>query len=214
MEKTIESIWKEGFLDDEALVAPKVNDLYNQKSEHIIEKFKRMFRLNLKALVAGAILGVIGFALIKLPIVGIGLAIVLTVIVAVNRKLLNRLDQIDNSSNSYEYLKAFDSWMRYQISVNERMAKFYYPAIFLSIAFGFWFSPQGPRIFNAIFGSVETGYAFNGIPALMMIPVALISIGLWFVGDRIYRWDLGVVYGDVLMKLDELLADMEELRAD
>ena len=55
MEKSIESIWKEGFLDNDALVAPTVNDLYNQKSEHIIEKFKRMFRINLKALVAGAI---------------------------------------------------------------------------------------------------------------------------------------------------------------
>ena len=31
MEKTIEAVWKEGFVDDDALVAPKLNDLYNHK---------------------------------------------------------------------------------------------------------------------------------------------------------------------------------------
>ena len=51
MEKSIESIWKQGFLDNNAMVAPKLNNLYNQKSIHIIDKFKRMFKINLNALV-------------------------------------------------------------------------------------------------------------------------------------------------------------------
>ena len=51
MEKSIESIWKEGFLDSNAMVAPKLNNLYNKKSIHIIDKFKRMFKINLNALV-------------------------------------------------------------------------------------------------------------------------------------------------------------------
>ena len=38
MEKSIETIWKEGFMKDDALVAPKLNDLYNQKSANIIDK--------------------------------------------------------------------------------------------------------------------------------------------------------------------------------
>ena len=44
MEKSIESIWKEGFLQKNAMVAPKLNNLYNKKSIHIIDKFKRMFQ--------------------------------------------------------------------------------------------------------------------------------------------------------------------------
>jgi hypothetical protein len=31
MEKSIENIWKEGFLKNDALVAPTLNNLYNQK---------------------------------------------------------------------------------------------------------------------------------------------------------------------------------------
>ena len=44
MEKSIENIWKEGFLKSDALVAPKLNNLYNKKSIHIIDKFKRRFK--------------------------------------------------------------------------------------------------------------------------------------------------------------------------
>jgi hypothetical protein len=44
MEKSIETIWKQGFLNDDALVAPKLNDLYNQKSTHIIDTFNNLFR--------------------------------------------------------------------------------------------------------------------------------------------------------------------------
>ena len=29
MEKSIETIWKEGFLEKDVLLAPKLNDLYN-----------------------------------------------------------------------------------------------------------------------------------------------------------------------------------------
>ena len=54
MEKSIEDIWKEGFLKSDALIAPKVNNLYNKKSIDIIDKFKRMFKINLIVIVAFA----------------------------------------------------------------------------------------------------------------------------------------------------------------
>ena len=60
MEKSIESIWKEGFLKKDALVAPKLNNLYNQKSKHLIDKFQRMYQINRIAIAV--------FALIVLPV--------------------------------------------------------------------------------------------------------------------------------------------------
>ena len=214
MEKSIESIWKEGFLARDALVAPVVNDLYNQKSEHIIEKFKRMFRINLKAIVVGAILGLIGFPLMKMPITGIGLAMVLLTIVVVNKRLLNGLGEVDKSQSSYEYLKAFDGWMKSQVATNARMAKWYYPAIFLSVALGIWFSPHSTKIFEQVPAHIPLGPLFSGVPVFMFIPMIIITFVLWIYGDRIFHWDLSIVYGRVLTKLDEILADMEELRAE
>ena len=37
MDNSIETIWKKGFLNSDALIAPKLNNLYNQKSQNISE---------------------------------------------------------------------------------------------------------------------------------------------------------------------------------
>ncbi len=54
MRKTIEATWREGFLNPDALVAPKVNDLYTRKSRHIVDRIQRMQRINEIAIVIGA----------------------------------------------------------------------------------------------------------------------------------------------------------------
>ena len=59
MEKSIESIWKEGFLKKNALVAPTIYDLYNKKSIHISDQFNRLFIIKL---IASGVLSV--FALV------------------------------------------------------------------------------------------------------------------------------------------------------
>ena len=125
MEKSIETIWKEGFLKSDALVAPKLNDLYNQKSKHLVDKYKRMFKINLIAIVAGSLLFLVASFVIGIPVTGIGFFLILSVVVIVNRKLLPGLEKIDKSENSYQYLKAFDSWLQEQLSLNRKMARFY-----------------------------------------------------------------------------------------
>ena len=55
MEKSIESIWKEGFLKSDALVAPKLNDLYNQKSEHVVDKVNRLYTINLIVIIVNGV---------------------------------------------------------------------------------------------------------------------------------------------------------------
>ncbi len=86
MEKSIESIWKQGFLNSDALVAPKLNNLYNQKSIHLIDKFKRMFKINLNAIVIGSLLFLGISFLIGIPFMGIGFFLTLSIIVIVNKK--------------------------------------------------------------------------------------------------------------------------------
>ena len=81
MEKSIETIWKEGFLKSDALVAPKLNDLYNQKSKHIIDKFKRMFKINLIAIVAGSFVVLVASFIVGIPYMGVSLFVLLNVLV-------------------------------------------------------------------------------------------------------------------------------------
>lgn len=212
MEKSIESIWKQGFLDKNAMVAPKLNNLYNQKSIHIIDKFKRMFKINLNALVVFSFVVLVVSFFVEIPVMGVLMFILFNVIVIVNKKLFNGLKTIDKNVSSYQYLKSFDGWMKEQISINEKMSRFIYPYIFLAMVLGLGFSDQFRETLNRIFGNHQF-YLVYGIPVFWVLAALIIMILLAVFGARIYKWDLNLVYGRVLRKLDELISDMEDLRA-
>ena len=139
MEKSIESIWKEGFLKSDDLVAPRVNDIYNKKSSHIVDKFTRMFKTNLMAIIASSFVVLIMSFTSNIPYMGICMFVILNTLVVINRRLMKGLATIDKNENSFQYLKSFDSWMKEQTAVNEKLSRFLYPLIFVSIAIGFWF---------------------------------------------------------------------------
>ncbi len=217
MEKSIESIWKQGFLKSDALVAPKLNNLYNQKSIHLIYKFKRMFKINLNAIVAGSLLFLGISFLIGIPYMGIGFFLTLSIIAIVNRRLTRGLNEIEKSESSYHYIKAFDNWMKQQVSVNRIMARFYYPLFFLSFVLGFWhYHFNGKQLGEVITNKLILYYPgihlIFGVPLFIILGVILMMVLLSYLGGRIYNWDLKVVYGGVLRKLDEIIVDMEELR--
>ena len=217
MEKSIESIWKEGFLKSDVLVAPKLNDLYNKKSQHIVDKFTRMFKINLIAIIAGSFF-VVGMAyLVQIPYMGIAVFVLLNVLVVINKKLMKGLSKIDKNVNSFQYLKTFDSWMKEQISINEKFSRFLYPLFFLSVLTGFWFGGFGGDVPGEIMvNELTVRYPdmvlVFGLPLYGLLGGILAIVLLAYFGGRIYKWDLNVVYGRVLKKLDEILADMEELR--
>ena len=218
MEKSIEIIWKEGFLKSDALVAPKINNLYNQKSIQIIDKFKRMFKINLIAIVAFSFAFLVVSFIIGIQITGIIFFVTLSVLVFINKRLLNDLEKIDIGISSYKYLKAFNQWINKQVSINKRFSRFLYPIIFMSLVLGFWFKdaegmPLGERLVNEILVGFPDTYLIFGIPLIGIVIVAVILVLLFLVGGRIYKWDLNIVYGRLFKKLEELITDIESLRS-
>jgi hypothetical protein len=51
-----------------------------------------------------------------------------------------------------------------------------------------------------------------GIPTFMWIIALGIAVSMYVFGGKIYTWDVNLVYGRVFQKLDELIADIEELK--
>ena len=218
MERSIENIWKEGFLKSDALVAPKINNLYNQKSIHIIDKFKRMFKINLIAIAVFSFVFLIVSFFVGIPITGVMFFITLSILVFINKKLLNGLEKIDLGISSYQYLKVFNQWVKKQVSINEKISKFLYPIIFISMILGFWFKdaqgmPLGKRLVNEVLIGFPDIYLVYGIPLIGIVIALLITILLGFFGGQIYKWDLNIVYGRVFRKLKELMTDIESLRS-
>tara|TARA_B100000809_G_scaffold266760_2_gene331289 strand:- start:23620 stop:24276 length:657 start_codon:yes stop_codon:yes gene_type:complete len=217
MEKSIENIWKEGVLKGDALVDPKINNLYSQKSIHIFDAFKRMFKINLIAVVAFAFIFLIIRYFNGIPITGILFFITIMVLVFVNKKLLNGLETIETGASSYQYLKAFNHWIKEQVTVNKRLARFLYPMFFMTIILGFWFvdgegMPLGKRLFGQVLYGFPDVYLLFGVPVLAICVITISVILLAFFGDRIYVWDVNIVYGRIFRKLEELMTEIEELK--
>ena len=217
MEKSIEKIWKEGFLENNAIVAPKLNDLYNKKSIHIVDKFKRMYKINRIAVIVFAFVLLPMSFITNLPYMGIPMFFMFIAMVAVAKKLSKGLDKIDCSLNSYQYLKSFSLWINNLISLNTNLSRYLYPYVFLSLIAGFWFGSIGGNIpgqefVNSLIIDYPDTYLVFGLPVIGIFGVVLIVGLLAFFGGMIGKWDLNLVYAGIIKKLDRLLAEMEELR--
>ena len=217
MEKSIESIWKEGFLENNALVAPKLNDLYNQKSIDIVEKFRRMYKFNIIAIVLFAVILLPIATFVKIPYMGMTFFVLFSVIVFFAIKFKKKLDSINKNVNSYQYLKTFEAWTKEMTDFNTKLSRFLYPYIFLSMVAGFWFGSIGGNIpgedmVSLLLTKYPDMMMLFGIPLFALIASMLIIGLLAYFGGRIGEWDLKIGYGRILKRLDSLLADMEELR--
>ncbi|MGB1268987.1 MAG: hypothetical protein ACPG45_04560 [Flavobacteriaceae bacterium] len=217
MEKSIETIWKEGFLKDDALVAPKLNDLYNQKSIDIVEKFKRMYRINIIAIGLFSVLIIPVSYITKMIYMGIPVAILFITMTFIAQKFSKQLHNISKNKSSYDYLSSFNKWVQDMIAVNSKLSTFMYPYIFTAMVIGFWFidlngTTGGTLFVNGFISEFPNTTLVNGFPILLLIPY-FISIGiLAFFGGRIGRWDINLVYGGILSRLKDLLSDMEDLK--
>ena len=218
MEKSIETIWKEGFLENDALVAPKINNLYNQKSTHIVEKFKRMYSINIKAIIAFAIL-IIPFTYItNMFYMGIPMALIFIGVGFYDLKFKKKLFSIDSSIDSYHYLKSFNDWVTEMVAVNSKISRYMYPTVFVSMFIGFWFGSLGGNIpgeefVNWLLVDYPNMIIVLGIPLwLILVSISAIILLAYF-GGKIGQWDINLVYGGILKKLERLLGEMEELRA-
>lgn len=217
MEKSIETIWKEGFLKSDALVAPKLNDLYAQKSTHIVDRFARMYTINRIAIIAFAFIVLPVSFIVEIPYMGILMFILFNAVVIVSNRFKKRLALIDKSQNSYEYLNSFDLWVKDLVSVNTKLSRYLYPYVFLALVIGFWFggiggSVPGVEFMNELILDHPDMYLLFGLPIYGVLGMIIAISLLAYFGGRIGNWDLNLVYGGILNRLDEMLAEMEELR--
>lgn len=219
MEKSIESIWEKGFLNKEDLVAPRLVNLYNQKSNDLVDKYKRMFRLNLKALFIGSFVVLILSFTVRLPYMGVPMFLILQWLVFMDKKLLVELEKIDKHRNSYEYLKNIDRWMTLKTKENIGRARIFYPYFFLSMVLGFWFmqlsdNSLGEEITHFLQREFPNTLFVFGVPLLGLFLVIAAAVAISIFAKRIYLADINSVYGPIIKKLRELIADMEELRKE
>jgi len=212
MKKSVEQTWKEGFKDENALVPPQVVDLYNRKSENLVDKFNDMFKKNRSGVIFAANFVLAVFLYFNLPFLGIFLFLSLISLVLFGRKQLKELNKINKTDNSYRYVKSFDQWLKRSIAEYTIVYQFFYPIVFLGIILRVLYSSIGDNLINLIQNSFSGTYMIAGIPLLLIVPVIVITALLAKYGGHIYQWDVRLYYGAEIDKLDEIVAEMELLQ--
>lgn len=211
MNNSIESMWKKGFLASDNLIAPKVNDLYNRKSIHIIARFKRMFKTNLILIVVGASVFLIAGFLIKAPVYGVLIFLLLLLQVVLGYKSMQKLDSLDQTQSSYQYLKEFQSWIKNTMKDYVHLNRLSYPSFFACFFLGMWNSVNMEDVKEHLMSDPDQLSVF-GLPLWIALPGLIILILITIFSKPIYELDIKTIYGGIMTKLDEMVADMEELR--
>ena len=212
MKKTIEATWREGFLNPDALVAPKVNDVYTRKSTHLVDRIRRMQRINEIAIVIGAPVTWAFLSAVGIPYTGAIICTAWVGLLVVRRLYMTRFDAPDSSLDSYQYLKAFQRWLKDRMARSRSVQRHLYAVTFLALAIGAGASAPGQLLIRLIVESNPDVRLVNGVPLVLIAGVVATAIVVDLLGGVVFDFDVNTVYRGVFRKLDQMVAEMEELR--
>lgn len=209
MEKSIESIWKEGFLKQDVLIAPEINKLYNRQSIHLIEKFEKAFQINIRAIIVAAIVIFIASFLIGATWAGLVILCMLAYVAYTAKQELEALHKVRKVDNSYTFLYNFKTWINHSTERYGKMYRWLYPMLLLSFYFGAWYSDLLEDLRNRIIESGEP--LLWGTHQTTTIIILAFALLMTLFSKAIHRLDVKLIYGRIIKKLDTALRDMEEL---
>ena len=213
MKNSIETIWKEGFLNEKSLVAPKINDLYNQKSKHLVDKMKRMFRVNFIVIIILSIVIPVVYYFLEAIWQGLAASVLILLAAWYGKLQMHNLSTLDHGATSLDYLKSFDRWLKDVFSRSEKIARVYYTLCFL-IAMSTMGSAwnKNEELVSETHRKFPDLIFIGNIPLVALIIAGVATLLMFYFSDRIYKWDVRLMYGCVFDKLEETIAEMEKLK--
>ena len=209
MEKSIETTWREGFLSPDALVAPRINDLCNRRSTHIVDKIQRMFKINQVAVVVGAPVQWIFLSAVGIPVHGRHRLCVAPGShwrpeVALRRHGASRQqpEQLPVPQGLSGLVEGADGPVEKDTE-----------APLLSCLSGSHARPGGlagrPGSESTPSSRpTPTSISRAGIPVVLLVGVFVVAVVIEFLGGAIFDFDVNTVYRPVFRKLDQMVEDM------
>lgn len=205
-------MWKEGFINEAHLTAPKINDLYNRKSQNIVDKLQNMFAINIKAIIVGNLFMLIMMTVIGAPFLGLYLFCLILPLIIIAKKELKKSVNLSKGQSSYDYLMSFDRWLKSSIAAYSSYYKVFYPLFFLGMAVQGIVSNAGGELIALLVEIFPTDTVILGQPYYLIVALITVILIVARYAEALYRLDLNIVYGRQFKKLAELITDMEELR--
>lgn len=211
MGKSIEDIWKSGFMDNSSLVAPKVFDIYNRKSISTVDKLLEMGKSNLLYISAGGIVLLILGISNGATLAGILLFGLLMVSVKYGKDQSKKIEGLSKDISSYTYLKAVKAWLDDTIKGYTKLYRILYPGYILTFSIGLLKSDVFKEVLIQVNEKSPELITWLDIPIIWFLPIVVLAALSSIFTQRLYLADLNIVYGSIFRRLDVLIVDMEEL---
>lgn len=204
MEKSIEKMWNEAFIKEKSLIAPKINDIYNQKSKSIINKIRRTYEFDNKGLLTIAGIVLIGGVLLSETIIGLYGTFLILCLYFFNTKLLSRFNDIDVKSDNLTYIKNYRGVIKNVTNTTKKLFIFAIPLAVLSI-FILAYNIKETSFLSKFISKDTTFIQVFGIGLLIAIAVAII-------GKIAFTISTKILYGTLVSKLDDIIKELEVLK--
>lgn len=204
MDKSIHKIWNEAFINETSLIAPKINNLYNQKSKSIIHKIKRTYEIDNKGLIPMALLVALGGFIVSEAIIGLYGSFLILCLYFFNSNLLKRFTKIDVKSDNLTYLKSYRNIITEVTKATKKLFVFAIPLAVLSI-FILAYAIKETSFLSKFIASDSSTIEIIGVGIAIAFTVSLIGIIVYYLSTKI-------VYGTHISKLDDIIREMEALK--
>ncbi len=201
MEKSIENIWKKGFLNDESNQAPKIEGLYNKKSLLLVEKIKQTYKKDNLAILPIAGILLVGCLYFGKVVLGLYIFLILLSLFYLNKKALHPLEKLELNTSSYAYLVDYRKCIMAIIKSYTQVF-----ALIAPFAIGI-----GCLIYlkdNPWFQTFVINEEISKISLICVIALFLVSL----IFTAIYKATTELTYGNYLKNLNEIISDLEELK--
>ncbi|WGH75284.1 hypothetical protein P8625_14600 [Tenacibaculum tangerinum] len=205
MEKSIEKRWNEAFINEQSLIAPKINNIYNQKSKSVIHKIKRTYEFDNKGLLPMAGIVLIGGILLSETIIGAYGTFLILCLYFFNSRLLKRFNTIDVKSDNLTYLKNYRSVINSVSKATKKLFVFAIPLAIVSI-FAVAYEVKEQSFLSKFISKDSSFLDILGIGLIVAIATGVIGFVVYNISTRI-------LYHSLTSKLDDIIKEMEALKA-
>lgn len=214
MKNSIETIWKDGFLNEKSMVAPKINDLYNQKSKDLVTKMERTYRNNIIGIVIMAFAFLLVNYLLDVFWQGVATSMLLLLTAWYGMRQKQSLKALDHGATSLDYLKSFDRWLKDTVSRSEQVLRFTYPLYLLIALSTIWSAWDKGSLTSKMYQKYPEIVFIGSVPLFAWIIAGVATLLMFYFSRRVYRWDIRLMYGRVFDKLEATIAEMEKLKQE
>jgi len=200
MDKSIEEIWSKGFQDEKYLIPPEIDDLYTKKSILTVDKLKSVSKKDNWSIIPLSMITFIFFIIKSKLLFGLYISALMLSLFFLNRKKLKFLNTINTSQSCSQYLGKLQEMIKNNVKFTTRLLGIGLP--FLGYI--------GLCIF--IFESNMENFILDTYSSQqLLIKSIIILVSLSFIGIVSFRLSNYLVYGRLIIKIDEMIDELNQL---